>query len=339
MSRDLSPEDVERAIEKGQPAPFYLFHGPNEFLIERVLERLKHVLLPESARAFNMEVFYGGESKPADILGAARSMPFLSGRRLVIARRTENFRAEELELFLPYLGNPAETTCLAFISAKGDFKKGFYSTFRDARRAVACEELREAEILPWLRKTAAELGFKIQPQAGFYLQQAVGNNLRDLYTELEKIRIRHGERTVGLEEVKGAVVQSRSFTIFELMTVFSRKDRGAALAVLNRFLGEEDKRSGPLRVIGMLNRQLRLLWETKAVLKRGGGKREVAERLGPARFSANDFIALAAQWSSEDLETGLALLYQADGFIKSGSSGKLVLENLVLSLSTSKGLG
>ncbi|MBN1102015.1 MAG: DNA polymerase III subunit delta [Deltaproteobacteria bacterium] len=339
MSRDLSAEDVNRAIEKGQPAPLYLFHGPNEFLIERVLGRLKHVLLPESARAFNMEVFYGGESKPADILGAARSMPFLSGRRLVVVRRTENFRAEELEQFLPYVENPVETTCLTFISAKGDFKKEFYRIFRAAGRAVACEELRDAEILPWLRKTAAELGFKIHPQAGLYLQQAVGNNLRDLYTELEKMRIRHGERSVGIEEVKGTVVQSRSFTIFELMTTFSRKDCGAALAVLNRFLEEEDKRAGPLRIIGMLNRQLRLLWETKAVLQKGGGKREVAEKLGPARFSASDFIAHAAQWSVEDLQKGLALLYQADGFIKSGSSGKLVLENLVFSLCASKGLG
>jgi len=339
MSRDLSPGDVERAIEKGQPAPVYLFHGPNEFLIERVLERLKHVLLPESARAFNLEVFYGGESKPADILGAVRSMPFLSSRRLVVVRRTENFKAEELEQFLPCLENPVETTCLAFISAKGDFRKEFYRTIRASGRAVACEELREAEILPWLRKTAAEMGIKIHPQAGLYLQQAVGNNLRDLYTELEKIRIRHGEGTLGLQEIKGTVVQSRSFTIFELMTVFSRKDRAAALAVLNRFLEEEDKRAGPLRIIGMLNRQLRLIWETKAVLKRGGGNREVAERLGPARFSAKDFIAHAAQWSAEDLEEGLALLYQADGFIKSGASGKMVLENLVLSLCTSKGLG
>lgn len=339
MVRGLLPEHVDRAIEKGQPAPFYLFQGPNTFLMERALEKLKKALLPDSARDFNMEVFYGGESTPAEIVASARSIPFLATNRLIIVRRTESFRADELGHFLPYLENPVKTTCLVFIAAKGDFKKGFFKTLKSAGRVVSFEELRESRIVPWLREAAAELGLKLNPRACLYLQQVVGNNLADLYGELEKIRVRYGGEAVGMEELKDMVIHSRSFTIFELVNVVSRKDHGAALAALNRFLEEEDKKNGPLRVIGMLNRQLRLIWETKAVLERGGKKAAVAERLGAARFSADEFLVFARKWSAEELERGLAHLYRADGLLKSGSPGKLVLENLVLSLGREASLG
>lgn len=332
MARDLQPEEVLKALGKGQIAPFYLFYGPNEFDLERTLEKLKALLVPEASRDLNLEIFYGGESEPAEIVTRARTLPFLGKSRLLIVRRTEDFSAEGVGHFLPYLAVPVETTCLVFICPKPDLRKEFYRAIRSSGRAVRFDELKEGQIVPWIKRMAAEMGLKMSRDACLYLQEVVGSSLRDLYGEMEKLRIRYGEAALGAEEVRELAIHSRTYTIFQLMKTVSARKGAASVSVLNRFLEEEDKRQGPLRVIGMLNRQIRLLWQTKAIIERGGKRREVEERLGPARFSADEFISVTERWTAGELEEGLALLYEADGRLKSGSAPKLVLENLVLSL-------
>jgi DNA polymerase III subunit delta len=332
--RDLSPADVAGALEQGRTAPVYLFYGPNEFMMERSLLRMRETLIPESARAFNLEIFYGGgESEPADILTRARSVPFLAERRLLIVRGTERFREEQLEPFVSYLEKPVESTCLIFVSLKTDFNKRFYKALRSAGRAVNFEDLKEDRIPAWIRRAAEELGFNMSLQACLHLQQVVGDNLMELYGELEKLRIRYGGAAeVGVEEIKELAVHSRSFTIFELMNRVSTRNGAASLAALGRFLEEEDKKTGPLQVLGMLNRQIRLLWTTRETLDRGGKRKDVAEKLGRVGYRAEEYISSARHWSVKELERVLALLYQADGLLKTGSPAKLVLENLVFNL-------
>jgi len=332
MAGDLLPEDVLKSLEKGQLAPFYLFYGPGEFRLERVLDKIRDTFIPESARDLNLEIFYGDDADPANIINGAQTLPFMAQNRLIIIRRIENFSADQLEIFLPYLERPAESTCLIFVSSKTDFKRKFYGRIRALNRAVNFGELRENQVIPWIKHTAKELGLKIDGHACAYLQQIVGNRLRDLYSDMVKLQLRYGAMVVGVEQVKELAIHSRIYTIFELMNLVSVKDYSQSLTVLSRFLEEEDKRDAPLRVIGMLNRQIRLLWQTKSILARGGKTKDVAGKLGAARFSASDFVKQSKHWSEEELERGLSLLYQAEGHLKSGSRAKPVLENLILSL-------
>ena len=332
MAGDLLPEDVLKSLEKGKLAPFYLFYGPGEFRLERVLDKIRKTLIPESARDLNLEIFYGDDVHPADIINRARTLPFMAQNRLMIIRRVENFSADQLEIFLPYLESPAESTCVIFVSSSTDFKKKFYKRIRALNRAVNFRELRENQVIPWIRQTAKELGLKIDGHACAYLQQIVGNRLRDLYADMVKLQLRYGEMVVTADQVKELAIHSRIYTVFELMNYVSEKDRSQSLTVLSRFLEEEDKKDAPLRVIGMLNRQIRLLWQTKSILARGGKTKDVAGKLGPARFSAGDFVKQSKHWSEKELERGLSLLYEAEGHLKSGSRPKPVLENLILSL-------
>ena len=46
MARELEPEDVLKSLEKGQLAPFYLFYGPGEFRLEKVLDKIREQRQP-----------------------------------------------------------------------------------------------------------------------------------------------------------------------------------------------------------------------------------------------------------------------------------------------------
>ena len=187
MPGELRPEDILERLKKGRVDPYYLFYGPGEFRLEKVLDKIRDRYLPESARDLNLEIFYGDETGAAEIVNRARSLPFLADNRLIIVRRTENFKAEALEKFLPYLEKPTETTCLIFISSRTDFKRKFYKKIKAAGRAVEFGALRENQVMPWIKDVAGEIGLNIDTKAGAYLMQIVGNNLREIYSELEKI--------------------------------------------------------------------------------------------------------------------------------------------------------
>jgi DNA polymerase-3 subunit delta len=328
---DIEPESVLQQLAKGQLFPFYLFYGPSEFQLEKVLCKIRDTFIPESLRDLNLEIFYGDETHPSKIIDAAKSLPFMCHSRLIILRRTEAFSPGDLESFVPYLEKPSETTCIIFLSSKPDFKKLFYRRCRELGRAVHFRTLKDNQVVPWIRRIARDMGLAIDGAACAYLQQIIGARLQDLHSELQKLYLRYGEKNVGVQEVKQMAIHSRSYTIFELMDRVSFRDCVEALFVLEKFLGEEDK-DGILRVLGMLNRQIGLLWRAKRLVQGGVQPPDVAKQLRLPPFLVNRLIQQSKCWEFDKLENSVPLLCQADDLVKSGSSGGLVLENLVVSL-------
>jgi len=331
MPGDLTPEYVLNQLEKGKLSPFYLFYGSNEFLLERVLSRIRETFVPETSRDFNLRIFYGDKTEPADIIDTARSLPFMSDSRLIIVRRTESLSPAALESYIPYLDRPVESTCLIFISSKTDFKRKFYRKIRELGKAVNFKKLNDRQVIPWIKKTAKELDLNIEDQACAYLQQLVGNRLMDLHAELEKLSLSYGKKIVGMEEVRAVAIFSRIYTVFELMDEVSFKRCGESISVLNRFL-EEEGNDGFLKVLGMLNRQIRLLWQAKTVSDKGGRTADVSRKIKLPPFLVSRIVQQSTHWKTDDFERAFHLLYKADGLLKSGANGRMVLENLVVSL-------
>jgi len=334
MPGDLQPEKVLKQLEKGQLFPFYLFYGENEFLLEKLLNAVRQSLIPEEARDFNLQVYYGGKEEkvhPAEIIDTARTLPFMSHKRLVIVRRTDNISPAALESFIPYLEDPVESTCLLFVSSKTDFRKAFYKKIRELGGSVNFKKLYDRQVLPWIIKMAKDLGLNIEKEACVYLQQIVGNRLMDLSNELEKLYVRYGETPVGLEETKAMAIHSRTYTIFELIDQISFKRCAESISVLERYLEMGDAQSS-LGLLGMIIRQMRILWQTKSVVEGGGHVSQVAGKAGVPKFLVEKVVRQAKAWSGDDLERAFDMLYRADGLLKSGSQPQLVLENVVISL-------
>jgi DNA polymerase-3 subunit delta len=340
MPGELPPEYVLGQLEKGRLSPFYLFCGPSEFRLEKVLTRIRETYVHEGTKDFDLHLFYGDDnnSNPAHtvslIVDTARTFPFVSANRLIIVRRVEAFPASVLEGFLPYLDEPLQSTCLIFVASKPDFRKKFYRTIRDRGLVVNFKNLHDNQVEPWINRTAKDMGLEISDEGCAYLHEVVGNRLGDLYSELEKLYLRHGEATIGIGEVRALVLHSRIYNAFELMDEIAFRRCSPALSALKRFI-ETEGRGSILRAMGMLNRQIRLLWQTKSVIDHGGRGIDVARKLGLKDFQARRLDEQARHWSAEELEAALELLYRADGFLKSGLQHRLVIENLVLSLCAS----
>lgn len=335
MSADQSPQQLLAHLKQGRLSPLYLFYGESEFQLEKILSRIRETLVPEEVREFNLHIFYGDEKElsASSILDAATSFPFMSDARLVILRRTEALPEAFMEALIPYLERPMDTTCIIFVSSRPDFRKKFYRTIREKGVSVNFKKMQDREVVPWIKATAKDMGLKMGGEACASLQQIVGNRLRDLYSELEKLHLRYGPAAVSEEQVKESAIFSRMYTVFELMDEISCRRGDRALSALNRFL-EEEGEGAALRVMGMLTRQVRLLWQVRSIASRGGGDQEVVRKLGLRGFAAGKLIQQSKQWHEEELEEVLHFLYEADGLMKSGARGRLILENILFRLCT-----
>lgn len=330
MSKDLSPETVLSHLEASNVAPYYLFHGHSDFLKERIIDKFKHTVLDPATIDFNFQTLYADEAAPEEVLEAARSMPFMGQCRVVVVRRVDSYNKGEQEVFLPYLDDPVSSTHLLFVASAVDFRQPLFAKIKKVGRSVAFTPPKEGKIVPWLQATARDMGLKISSEACAYLHQVVGNNLMELYGELEKLSVRYGDRSIGVEHVREMAINTRAHSIFELMDAVSEKDSAKALKTLHRLLEQEGKDSA-LSVVGMLNRQLRLLWQVKT-LKKQRRLKEIPSLLGIPQFVARKLQFQVERWEEEELQQFLESLCLADSRLKSGSRKDIILDHLVISL-------
>ena len=332
MPVEIAPEAVLTHLKGGHLKPVYLFYGPDDFHLEKILKQIRETFIPESARDLNLHIFDGDSRvNPGDILDAARSMPFLSSNRLIIVRRTDHIPASDLEVLIDYLERPVDTTFMILVALKPDFRLKFFSSIKKFGQAVNFRELNDRQVLPWIKATAREMGLNIRMDACRHLHEIVGNRSRTLHTELERLYLRHGSKEIGVNEIKELSIFSRMYTIFELMDNISQRRKAQSLSILNRYLEEEGK-DAAFGIIGMLTRQIRIIFQAREFASKRVPRAEMAKKLGVPGFVLSKVLDQAGRWQEKDLEKALTLLYQADGRLKSGSQARLVLENFVLSI-------
>jgi DNA polymerase-3 subunit delta len=330
----LIPDDVLISLKKGSLAPFYLFYGPEEFWIELTIDTIKRAFIPDSAKDFNLETLYAGDVSPQEMLNRARLIPFMSPYRLIIVRGTEHFSKGDLGLFLSYLDSPVDSTCVIWVSGTTNLTGSFYKRFEEHSRAVNFRRLTERQAYGWIQRRAEELGLRMDQEASAFLYQMVGSSLRDIYNEIQKLSLRFPDSRIAVAQVRELATFSRFFSVFDLVDFVSQKDVPHALEVLNRLFETQGRDSNSvLGIMGMVARQVRLILKAKSGLRRGRGKRGVIERLKPLPpFVIDKCIAQEQLWQEGELQEALNYLYDADGLIRTGSKGDLVLESLVVQL-------
>ena len=94
-----TPEGTLRAIRKGELSPMYWLYGAEPYWIEKMLEALRAVVLKGSPRGFNFDLFIGKETSASVISQAARTLPMMAPRRLVLVKDAHELKAAELEQF------------------------------------------------------------------------------------------------------------------------------------------------------------------------------------------------------------------------------------------------
>ncbi len=166
----------------------------------------------------------------------------------------------------------------------------------------------------WLVRRAAANGATLAPDAARLLASEVGDNLRLLAMEVDKLSTYVGQGgQIRPADVRTLTPASRSARVFDLTDALARRDRTRALALLHELLGAGES---PLGIVALTAYQTRTLLQVKSLAERGLRGPQIAQAAGMAPFVVDKSLALARQFSFAQLEAAHRSLLQVDTALK-----------------------
>ncbi len=289
-------------------------------------------VIDPGARDFNFNTLYCKETTASELVNLCQAFPFMSERRLVIAKEIDVFKAADLEELVPYLDDPSPSTCLVMLSNQGKYDKKSVVSAVEAHGAVTrFYALLDREIITWIEGWAKARGLFIQQDAAQFLFQTLGNDLQKIANELEKVHIFIKEKkAMALVDVKSVVGDFREFTSFDLAAALGSKNREKAFLILSRLVQEGEQ---PVGLLGSLAWNFRRLLQAKSMELAGVGPDEIMKKLRPPVIfhQVALFKSQMKSYTLDELRVVFAIMMSTDKALKSsGLNGRLVLERMIL---------
>ncbi len=328
----LKYHDLIASIKQGKIFPLYLFYGEEEYLMQEALNLIIKKVVEPGARDFNFNVLYCRDTPASEIVSLSQTLPFMSEKRLVIAKDFDALKAADLEELLPYLNDPSPSTCLVMFSNQGRYEKKPVIAAVEAHGAVTrFFPLLEREVATWIDGWAKERGLSMPLDAAQYLCQTVGNDLQKIGNELEKIEIYiKGKKTITFEDVKAVAGDFREYSSFDLAAAVGSKNREKAFLILSRLLQEGEQ---PVGLLGSIAWNFRRLMRAKSMEASGIGYEEIKRKLHVIFHQSALFREQMRRFTVDELREAFDIMLSADKALKSsGLSGRLVLERMILRL-------
>lgn len=325
-------------IESGTLHPVYFLFGTETFYQGEILNALNRKLITPENREFNLESFEAKSSSPGEWIGAAGTLSFLGGTKLVVVRHLHeaSLKDAEVQTLLGYLSDPAPDACLVITAAKVDRKRKLYKTLTAGKGAVSCEPPKESILPGWLQKRARAAGYTLDSDAARLMVDRVGPKPGLLAAELDKVLIYAGEnRKVSAKDTAEVVGDVRMENVFELTEALKGKNTQQAIRLLHNQLehGED-----PLKVLGTIAWQFRFIWEVKHYQAKKIPPLKIAEAMGSRPFMVEKAMRYTGKFSPRELRQGFQNLARADRELKTTGNPPLgVLETLVLKLCLTRG--
>jgi len=312
----MTAQEFETAVTRGTlPLVSYLY-GDEAFLVERGARQLLERAIDPSLKDFNYNVFYGNEVKGVEILDAAQTLPMFAERRAVLVKRADALKADVLENLLPYVRNPAATTCLVFTGAKIDQRKKFFQELKKQGCLVEYKRLYDNKLGGFIQGEATAQGKAIDPAAGGLLSILIGNNLQELSSQVEKLAVYCGDRPrITVDDVRTIASSSKAFTAFELARFLGMRDLQNALRSLGALF--RDGEDAPL-MIGALTRHFRQLWRIRELLDRKVPQADIGRELNIHTFFLGEMVQQARNFPRGELAGLFEELYRCDVASKTG---------------------
>ncbi len=318
----------------------HVYWGKDDFARDRAVLALKEKTLNPDWAGFNFDRIPADQPDGAlAALTQAMTPPFGLGQRLVWLVDPPFFQqcpegvSEELARSLPQI--PDTTVLVMTHTTKPN---GRLKSTKLLQQHAEIQEF--ASIPPWkpdliadrLRQVSQELGVRLSRASGEFLVEAVGNNTRQLYTELEKLRLfaAASNQPLDLDTVARLVTTSTQSSL-QLASAIRQGQVGKALELVAELLGRNEP---ALRISATLVGQFRT-WLWVRVMLDGGERdnRAIATAAGIGNPSRVYFLQKEiAHLSQEKLLKTLPLLLELESSLKLGKDEQATLQTKVIEL-------
>lgn len=328
MAKSQGPtyDDLLARLAKRDFSPVYLLHGEEQFLAEEATDAILNAALTPDERGFNLDVMYGTEADPRDVVSHASSFPMMAERRVVIVREAD--KLGQAEILANYIEHPSPSTCLVLVCIKPDFRRKPFVTVKKHGFVLECKPLWENQIPAWISRRVKKDKREISSDAASLLAAYVGTSLRELSNELEKLYIYIGDaKSINVDHVSAVVGVSKEFNIFELQWAIGMKETRKATEVLERML---EAGGQPVMMVAVMVKFFQTVWKLLDVRRRNVPQSQQMTQAGIFAF-IDKYNQVANRFTIREIEDVFLSLSRVDEMLKtSGGDPKLLMQTFIV---------
>ncbi|MDR0989112.1 MAG: DNA polymerase III subunit delta [Prevotellaceae bacterium] len=256
--KELSFEEILRALKAKQYAPIYYLMGEEGYYIDRIADYIANNVLTKEEQEFNLTILYGGDLTDfAAVINAAKRYPMMAEHQVVILKEMQSIDRRQLspdklsEQLWHYLQKPQPSTLLVLCHKYGTIDRRKKLAAEIEKRGVLFESkrLKEGQVPAFIESYLQARQTGIDAKAAAMLTDFVGTDLGRLVGELDKLIITlppEQKRTVTPELVEKNIGISKEYNGFELRNALIVKDVLKANKIIKYFA--ENPKTNPIQM-------------------------------------------------------------------------------------------
>jgi DNA polymerase-3 subunit delta len=337
-------------MSEQQPAlePVYLITGSDEPKVELAVRRLRARFHPEAVERVSALEVSGADAvalcNTGSLFGEARLVlvESVDGRPNPDGRLGGGWKAADVTAVADYLAAPAPATTLALVAA--EVKKDAALAKACAKRGKVLEYVvAKRSVTGWVAERLRQSGAQAEPEACAALVQLVGDDLRTLAVEVEKLVMWAGDEPIDAAAVEAMVAGRAETPPFAITDAWAAHDAARALEACERIFDRSDRprRDEAARLAATLGGHAAKLNTARRLRDQGVRSSEALSRLGTrSAFYADKLYKQSEEFSAEELQSASVRLAELDLALKGDSrlAPDLELQRALLDLTADRGV-
>ncbi|MEO6124659.1 MAG: DNA polymerase III subunit delta [Ilumatobacteraceae bacterium] len=311
----------------------HLITGDDESLVHTAVSELVHRLVGSGDRTMMVDDFDSEEYELGAVIDAAQTMPFLTDKRVVVARNVGRFNADDVTPLVAYLGDPLDSTDLVLVGGGGRLAKSVTDAAKKSGAVTinTTPPSNKKDRSSWIDEQITVAGLKLDPRAVAMIAAWMGEEAGRLAGVLDTLRSTYGSggklTTADIEPFLG---ESGSVPPWDLTDAIDRGDTKTSLELLARM----SQSRHPLQVMATLHTHYVKMLKVDGT--DANSEAAVADVLGiKPGFPARKVLDQYRRLGNAGVSRAVALLAQADLDLRGQRDlpEELVMEVLVARLS------
>ena len=304
----------------------YFFYGDEDYNIELEIKKLKKKLLDKNFASMNFKTA-DNPSFP-ELISLLRTQPMMFGNLMIVIDCedyfSKTFEDKQLEELSNALENNIESLCIIFRAIlprnegkKVDSRRKIYKIITknsQMQEFATFRTYKTEDISNWINKEAKQHEITFEKEAALALIEQVGNNLRQLAQEIEKLRLlAYPKNTITKKMVREICISNED--LFGFADFLLKGNKGQALLEFQKLL----EKKHPLEILAAVQTMLRR-WIIMKSKSKELSMFEISKLTGQHEFVIKTTLEKMKDTPLKDLVALKQNLLQAEYKIKSGQS-------------------
>ena len=327
--------EVQRLRAEG-PRRLYLLYGPETYLSEYFLNKLRAVCLPDGEDGFSYKRMNGPELDLQEFGESIDAMPFLTERTFIELRDIDLGKVKQPDELLKLLKDIPDYCTVAFYTQEEKYTPDGRLKLVKGIKGIGTElvftEQSQGELIRWIARRFEAVGKQIEMEAAQQIFFFSGGLMNNMIPEIEKIAGYARGNRVTLADVNAVGSRLPAAEVFDLTDYIGQKQYDRAMEVLHDLVAADGDGSDPIALLALLGIQMRRLYVARYAIDRQLGAKFVMDTCNIRYdFIARKLITAAHGFTPEQLRRSVELCAETDYQMKSSSIDDMeLLKDMIL---------